>query len=235
MSNLGTMERYLRSLMAIIDAYGRHDDVLAASGHLGALEQVKAAHELDYLRTDALALLAESDDGLQRVKRIVQNLKDFSYVDKPHWQLADVHQCIDSTLNIVWHEIKYKATVVKDYGDLPAIECLPPELNQVFMNMLVNAGHAIDGHGEITIRTRAGNDEVTIEFGDNGSGIRPEILNRIFDPFFTTKPVGTGTGLGLSLSYGIVQKHHGRIDVSSDVGVGTTFRITLPIRARHEA
>ena len=123
-----------------------------------------------------------------------------------------------------------KATLERRYGELPMIECLPSELNQVYMNMLLNAGHAIGERGNITVSTGAVGDEVWIEFKDNGSGISPELRQRIFDPFFTTKPVGDGSGLGLSLSYGIVKKHRGDISVSSEVGKGTKFRVVLPIR-----
>jgi two-component system NtrC family sensor kinase len=185
---------------------------------------------MSYLKEDVPALMNESKDGISRVKKIVQNLKDFSHADtsdEPQW--ANLHTGIDSTLNIVWNEIKYKAEVNKAYGDIPDIQCLPSELNQVFMNMLVNAAHAIEERGVISIRTGQEGDQVWVEIADSGKGIEEANIKRIFDPFFTTKPVGKGTGLGLSLSYSIVQKHHGRIDVSSEVGKGTVFRIWLPI------
>lgn len=163
----------------------------------------------------------------------MQDLKDFSRVDSSQeWQTADLHDGIDSTLNIVLvnNEIKYKVDVVKEYGALPPVECLPSQLNQVFMNLLVNAAYAMDQErGRITIRTGTAGDWAWLEFADNGGGIPPEIQQKIFDPFFTTKPVGKGTGLGLSLTYGIIQKHHGRIMVQSQVGKGTVFRIELPI------
>ena len=185
-----------------------------------------------FLKEDVVNLIHETCDVVSRVKKIVQDLKDFSRVDiSPEWQLADLHQGLDSTLNVVNHEIKYKAEVVKEYGELPAVECLPSQLNQVFMNMLVNAVHAIAERGTITLCTGTAGDEVWVEIADTGSGIAPENMKRIFDPFFTTKPVGTGTGL--SLSYGIVQKHQGRIEVKSELGKGTVFRIALPIRQPH--
>jgi signal transduction histidine kinase len=179
--------------------------------------------------------MSESREGIKRVRKIVQDLKDFSRVDADRdWELADLHTGLDSTLNIVSNEIKYKADVVKEYGELPLVECLLSELNQVFMNLLMNASHAIEGaRGRIVLRTGTAGDEVWVEVSDTGGGIAPENLGRIFDPFFTTKPVGKGTGLGLSLSYGIVKKHHGRFDVRSTVGQGTTFRMTIPVR--HEA
>jgi signal transduction histidine kinase len=177
-------------------------------------------------------LMGESKEGLSRVRKIVQDLKDFSRVDTHQgWVWASLHQGIDSTLNIVANEIKYRADVRREYGTLPDIECLPSELNQVFLNLLVNAAHAIGPErGLIVVRSGCAGDKVWVEVEDNGSGIAPEHLARVFDPFFTTKPVGRGTGLGLSLAYGIVQKHHGRIDVRSELGRGSCFRVTLPVR-----
>jgi len=135
-----------------------------------------------------------------------------------------------STLNVVRHELKYKAEVVKEYTGIPEVECIPSQLNQVFMNLLVNAAHAIDEHGRITLRTGQEGENVWVEVEDTGTGIKPEHMKRIFEPFFTTKPVGKGTGLGLSLSYGIVKKHGGRIEVRSELGKGSTFRIYLPLK-----
>jgi signal transduction histidine kinase len=186
--------------------------------------------DLDFLREDISALMSESGHGIARVKKIVQDLKDFSHTDEnEEWQWTDLHQCLESTLNVVWNEIKYKAEVIRQYGELPQVECLPFQLNQVFMNLLVNAAHAIEERGIIFLRSGTLGGGVWIEISDSGSGIPPENLNRIFDPFFTTKPVGKGTGLGLSLSWGIVEKHGGRINVASEPGTGTTFRLWLPV------
>jgi two-component system NtrC family sensor kinase len=130
---------------------------------------------------------------------------------------------------VVNNELKYKAEVIKEYGELPEVECIQSQINQVVMNLLVNAAHAIEQFGRITLRTGRDGDWVWIEVEDNGGGIEPKLLNRIFEPFFTTKPVGKGTGLGLALSYNIMQKHSGSIEVHSEVGVGTRFRLNLPI------
>ena len=230
-SNLGTLEKYLREVFLVLAAYEAAEAALAPEA-LGALRALKQKADLAFLREDIGSLMSESKDGITRVKKIVQDLKDFSHVGaQDEWQWANLHQGIESTLNIVNNEIKYKAQVIKKYGELPEIECLPSQLNQVFLNLLVNAGHAIEERGTITIRSgMADENEAWIEIADTGKGIAPEHLNRIFDPFFTTKPVGKGTGLGLSLSYGIVQKHGGRIEVESALGKGTTFRIRLPVR-----
>jgi signal transduction histidine kinase len=185
--------------------------------------------DLQFLSEDVTELLAESNEGLQRVKNIVQSLKDFSRTGESNWQMADLHRGLDSTLNIANNELKYKVTIIKQYGELPMIKCLASELNQVFMNLLVNAAQAIQERGSVTIRTERCGQRVAVSISDTGHGIAPEHINRIFEPFFTTKPVGSGTGLGLSLSYGIIKKHGGDIHVSSEMGKGTTFRIELPI------
>jgi PAS domain S-box-containing protein len=230
-SNLGTLSGYLDDLMTILDAYA---DTAAQQGencpNLKAIEQLREERDFDFVRDDIFKLLAESKDGISRVRKIVQDLKTFARVGEQEWQEADLHQGLDSTLNIVWNELKYKCQVIKEYGDIPPVYCLISQLNQVFMNLLVNAGHAIEHKGTITIRTRRQDaDKVIIEIADTGKGIPPENLRRIFEPFFTTKPVGQGTGLGLSVSYNIVQRHQGQLTVDSEPGRGSTFRITLPV------
>lgn len=229
-SNLGSLEHYIADVFRILDAYNTVAQKMEApTGLFTEVNELRSHLDIDYLQQDVHELLAETREGIGRVKKIVQDLKDFSRAGaEDDWQWADLHKGLDSTLNIVSNEIKYKARVVKDYGDLPEIECLPSQINQVFMNLLVNAAHAIDGQGTITIRTGAGPDRVWVEVSDTGCGIAPENLKHIFEPFFTTKPVGQGTGLGLSLSYSIVQKHGGQIDVSSELRHGTTFCVTLP-------
>jgi len=231
-SNLGTLGQYVENLFKVADAYERAESALAGHPLLDEIRSLKQETDWEYLKQDVRDLLRESGEGIGRVKQIVQDLKDFSHVDQAEWQWVDLHKGLDSTLNIVHSEIKYNAEVVREYGSLPQVECLASQLNQVFMNMLVNASHAIGegARGRITIRTGAEGDMVWVEISDTGKGIAPENLKRIFDPFFTTKPVGKGTGLGLSLSYGIVDKHQGSIEVESEVGQGTTFRIRLPVR-----
>jgi len=231
-SNLGTLDGYLHDLMAIIDAYDKATSSADCSCvNLPSVDQVKTERDFAFVKSDIFQLVAESKEGLGRVRKIVQDLKSFSRVGEQEWQEADLHQGLDSTLNIVWNELKYKCKVVKEYGDIPRVYCLISQLNQVFMNLLVNAGHAIETQGTITIRTAMhGEDNVCVEVSDTGKGIAPEHMTRIFEPFFTTKPVGKGTGLGLSLSYSIVQRHNGRIEVESQPGQGSTFRVILPIR-----
>lgn len=230
-SNLGTLKTYVDDLLQIIDTFRAGEHLLAADPALSArLEEVRRKADLDYLRDDIVILIAESIEGTTRVRRIVQDLRDFSRVDSAEWQWADLHAGLESTLNMVWNEIKYKADVVREFGALPMVECRPGQLNQVFMNMLVNAAQAINGKGVITLRSGCVDDHVWISISDTGNGIPEEMLTRIFDPFFTTKPVGKGTGLGLSVSYGIITKHGGRIEVQSEVGKGSTFKVWLPVR-----
>ncbi|AYH43264.1 ATP-binding protein [Azoarcus sp. DN11] len=226
-SNLGTLQRYAEDLLRLLSAYEQIEPALTVE-QLDEISRIKREIDAGYLRDDIGDLLNESLDGLQRVKRIVQDLKDFSHVDKAERELANLEAGLESTLNVVWNEIKYKADVVKEYAQLPRIECFPSQLNQVFMNLLVNAAHAIEDHGRIALRTGYDETHVWVEVEDTGKGIRPEHLSRIFEPFFTTKAVGKGTGLGLSVSYGIVSRHHGHIDVKSELGKGTVFRVVLP-------
>lgn len=224
-SNLTTLQSYLRQILTVLADY---QDLIPASLH-AQLTKLRQAADLDFIETDSAELIRESLDGLKRVKDIVQSLKDFSHVGETEWQEADLIQGIESTLNIVYNEIKYKARIVKDYQPLPLVRCVISQINQVVMNLLVNASHAISEKGEISIRTGASDDQVWIAIKDNGAGIAPDHLRRIFEPFFTTKPIGKGTGLGLSLSYGIIKKHHGKIEVHSEVGKGSEFIIKLPV------
>ncbi|MBD9355406.1 ATP-binding protein [Methylomonas albis] len=226
-SNLSTLQEYVDGMLRLLAAYERVEGSLVEEA-LQDITQLKQEVEIGYLRSDIGNLLTESLDGLQRVRRIVQDLKDFSRVGELEKQLANLESGLDSTLNVVWNEIKYKAEVVKEYGGIPEINCIASQLNQVFMNLLINAVQAIESHGRITIRTGHDKNSVWVEVEDTGKGIKPEQLGKIFDPFFTTKSVGMGTGLGLSLSYGIVKKHNGCIEVKSELGKGTIFRVLLP-------
>jgi PAS domain S-box-containing protein len=236
-ANLRTLGEYVADLLKLVAAYEQAEDAIASAAphQLSAIARSKREIGLDDLRGDVAELGRETAEGLARVTKIVQDLKDFSHTGECRWQYADLHKGIDSTLNIAWNELKHKVEVVKQYGALPEIECLPSELNQVFMSLFVNAAQAIKARGVIRIETGADIDGVWVEVADSGSGIAPEHLQRIFEPFFSTKPVGQGTGLGLSLSYATVKKHHGRLDVRSTVGEGTTFRVWLPLTQQVEA
>jgi PAS domain S-box-containing protein len=226
-SNFGALERDAKDILKLISAFEGVEGLLPGDAR-APVAFMKEDIGLDDIRQDLDALFIESREGLQRVKHIVQNLKDFSRPGGTEKEMADLEQGLDSTLNVAWNEIKYKADVVKEYAGVPELYCLPSQINQVFLNLLINAAHAIEGKGTIIVRT--GHDEkvVWVEIEDNGCGIAPAHLDHIFEPFFTTKPVGKGTGLGLSIVYGIVQGHQGTIGVKSEVGKGTVFRVALP-------
>ncbi|MEG8130175.1 ATP-binding protein [Xanthomonas hortorum] len=234
-SNLGSLQEYLRSLFTLIEAYERALQAPDPKALIPEIDEIRNRADIDFISRDLPQLMAESREGIERVTRIVRDLKDFSYSDRSEsWKMVDLHAGLESTINIIWNELKYKVTLERNYAELPLVECLPSELNQVYMNMLLNAGQAIVERGTITVTTGRenadGTEQVWIQFQDTGAGIAPDLMQRIFDPFFTTKPVGSGTGLGLSISYGIINKHHGRIDVESTPGHGASFRIVLPVR-----
>ncbi len=221
-SNLGSLKIYANKLLTVLNAYEGNDPAEIAEARKKA--------DLDFLREDLPSLITESQDGLSRVTKIVQDLKDFSHVDQVDRQSADLNAAMESTLNVVWNELKYKAEVIRELGKIPPVDCVPAQINQVFMNLLVNAAQAIQQQGKIFVRSGIENEHVWFEVEDTGSGMSLEVQQRIFEPFFTTKPVGKGTGLGLSISYDIiVKKHHGRLEVKSEPGKGTCFRLSLPL------
>jgi PAS domain S-box-containing protein len=228
-SNLSSLGKYVEKVTAYLDS---DENILAGCDpviHQMAVKE-RQKYKIDHICRDMPELIAESSDGAQRVRQIVQDLKSFSRVDGTEFANADINEGLESTLSIAWNELKYKTTVTKEYGQLPYVWCNMGQLNQVFLNILVNAAHAIDVQGEIRIKTWSEGEAVSIAISDSGGGIQPENLKRIFDPFFTTKEVGKGTGLGLAIAYDIItNKHNGRIDVQSEVGRGTAFTITLPV------
>ena len=235
MSNLNSLRKYTEKLLAFIGSQDKAIREITGPGAqrrqalLEGLAAERKSLKIDYIAADALDLLEESLEGTERVKRIVQNLKSFSRLDQAENQPTDLNQAIESTLQIVANEIKYKATVHREYGEIPLTLCNAGELNQVFTNLLINAGQALGEPGEITIRTWAEGGNIFLVFADTGCGMPPEISRRIFEPFFTTKEVGKGTGLGLSITYDIIKKHRGDIQVTSEKGKGTTFTIRLPV------
>lgn len=229
-TNLSTLQSDLDELFELIDAYEANPRAVAA---------LRERIDPVFLRREIDELLSESQEGLTQVRQIILGLKDFSRASSPDWQWVNVHGGIETALNMVWHELKYHCKVDKAFGPLPKIHCLPSQLNQVFMNLLINASQAIqsrranaepDYKGHIAITTSVRDpDTVTISFADNGCGIETGMCEHIFDPFFTTKPAGEGTGLGLPLSREIIARHHGRIEVNSTPGQGTVFTLLLPV------
>jgi PAS domain S-box-containing protein len=177
----------------------------------------------------SVKLNAINEQAVERIVGIVSSLRQFARLDQAAIDSVDLHRALDNTLVLVQHQLKHRIQVHKQYGQLPLVQCHPDQINQVFMNLLVNAGQAIEGRGDIHIRSWHEGARVAIEMRDSGKGIPTEHIARIFDPGFTTKGVGVGTGLGLSIVHGIVDEHHGTIEVESEAGQGTTFRVWLPI------
>ena len=228
-SNLATLGKYVERLSAFVIRQSEICTPLLTDEMHAELKKARLELKIDRILADISPLIAESLDGAGRVRTIVRDLKSFSRSDEGEYQTADIVDCLDSAINIVWNELKYKATLRKEYSAIPPVKCYPQQLNQVFMNLLINAVHAIDRQGEINISARQENDEVFIVINDTGCGIPPENLGKIFEPFFTTKDSGKGTGLGLSISYDIIKRHNGKIAVQSTPGKGTTFTVSIPV------
>jgi signal transduction histidine kinase len=208
-----------------------------------SVKLARSTEEVDasFLLSDLAKAIRESQEGSERIRHIVQDLRDFSHHDTAERVIANLNQCLDSTANIVWPMMKHVAVLEKAYGDLPDIVCFPMQMKQVFMNLLVNAIQAIEEKvgdagetGRIRLQTTALDEHIEVLVSDTGAGIAPENLDRIFAPFFTTKKVGAGTGLGLSTCYNLVRRHGGSLTADSRVGEGTTFRLLLPRIEEHE-
>ena len=207
-------------------------DEAAMHAHFSELQGMSEAFAATFQREDMEGLFSDTLYGLGQISEIVSNLKNFSRLDQAAVDNVDINQCVDSALLIAKNVIKHKAEVIREYATLPKVSCTPSQINQVFLNLVTNAAHAIEGHGRISIQTQADAKFVHVVVKDNGKGIPAENLKKIFDPFFTTKPVGDGTGLGLSIVYKIIEDHQGYIRVKSEVGKGTAFCVSLPIDPR---
>lgn len=226
-SNLGSLRKYVDKFIGHISSQA---EILASLDAEDKVEELRKKDKIDFMIEDSKELLDESLDGARRVVEIVQNLKGFARLDEAGTKEADINECLDVTLKIIGNELKYKCTVHKDYGELPMTLCNAQELNQVFMNILVNAAQSIEKQGDISIRTWAKDELINVSIADTGSGIPQDKIDKIFDPFFTTKEVGKGTGLGLSICYDIVKRHDGELTVESEINRGTTFRLSLPVK-----
>jgi len=240
-SNMNTLGDYVTTIKKGADMWLRlqqavlQDDLAVAKEHAEQLEAWSQDADVEFILEDLNSVIAETIDGAERVKKTVMDLRTFSRAEDKQMTTADINRGIESTVNVCWNELKYHCDVVKNLGDIPEILCYPMKLNQVFMNLIINAAQSIEDKGTVTIRTRYADGQVVIEISDTGSGIPEESLDKIFDPFFTTKPVGKGTGLGLSIVYNIVAEHKGEISVASEVGRGTTFTISLPVQEQEDA
>lgn len=229
-SNLDSLRKYGERLSEFIAA---QDEALQCAGmaseRLQQLRERRKKLKIDHVLADLPQVIRESAEGTERLKAIIQNLKCFSRRDNAERTLADINQCLENALGIVHNELKYKASVRCEYGELPKTLCYPQELGQVFINLLVNAAHAIEDAGEIRVRTRLEGGLIRVSVSDTGCGIPENIRRRIFEPFFTTKEIGKGTGLGLAISTDIIRKHGGDIGVESEPGKGTTFTVSIPV------
>ncbi len=224
-SNITPLKQYINDIKTLIT---RYDQCCDSDGEKQKeLEGLKAEIDFDFLIADLDDLIQDVGTGASRIRRIVQDLRNFSRLDEAELKTIDIHQSLDTTLNLLGHIYENRIMVHKKYEATPHVECYAGQLNQVFMNLLANAAQAITRRGNVWIMTQNAAHKVKISIRDDGRGIPEEVLPKIFDPFFTTKDVGEGTGLGLSISYGIIEKHQGEISVKSHVDEGTEFTITI--------
>ncbi|HCI44533.1 MAG TPA: hypothetical protein DE315_03240 [Candidatus Omnitrophica bacterium] len=239
-SNMEMLEQYIADYAKVLKMADHlkesveQENLAKTKSIIEEMARLNKEINLDYIISDTPKLLEHNRKGIERIRKIVNDLRAFSREDKNVMERVKIEEVIEGILTIVTSEIKYKARLEKDYGDTPPIECSPQRLGQVFINLIINALHAIEGTGTIAIKTYTQDEFVCVDVRDTGKGIPPEILNKIFDPFFTTKPTGQGTGLGLSVSYEIIKKHNGSMTVRSKVGEGTTFTVMLPINQEKE-
>jgi signal transduction histidine kinase len=230
-SNLRPLKLSIEEIMEILNEYRKLNDSESEGSSLEKAKQLEDKYDIEYLIKELKTILDGISDGADRTKEIVLGLRNFSRLDKHELKEVILSEMIDSSLVLLRNHYKDRIEIIKSYDpDISYVECYPGQLSQVIMKILSNAIQAIDGQGTITVKTELSGKEAKITISDTGKGIPNDELDNIFDPFYTTKEVGEGTGLGLSISYGIIQEHNGRIDVESKMGVGTSFKIFIPIR-----
>jgi signal transduction histidine kinase len=225
-SNVGTLEDFVRRLRAMLDVY--RGAGLQESDRARVDEQWQAL-KIDYALKYLDSMTQGIKEGAERARKIVRDLRVFARSQDDVWQSVDLHEEIESSLTLLNHLLKDRVAVQRYLGELPPVECIRSQIDQVFLNLLANAAQAIKGTGTIAIDTRVKDGMACVRIADSGSGIAPDVIDRIFDPFFTTKPVGEGTGLGLSISYEILKKHGGDIRAENRSGGGAAFTVRLPI------
>jgi two-component system NtrC family sensor kinase len=229
-SNLDVLEEYLTDIQRYHQETSKHLTAQASQEWQEWQEALIKQYDIEFIFEDMPSLLTSSIGGIKKITEIVQSLKTFARIEECTKSKTDVNDGLTATLKMVNSELKYNCKVHVDLDSLPIIYAYPSKLNQVFMNLLINAGQSITHNGDIFVRTFQKESDIVIEIKDNGSGIDAEILPHIFTPFFTSKPVGEGTGLGLSISHGIIQQHDGRIEVTSEKGKGSCFSVYIPTK-----
>jgi signal transduction histidine kinase len=225
-SNVTTLEDFVRRLRAMLESYRA---AAVPEPERARLQSEWESRKVDYALKYLDSMIQGIREGAERARKIVRDLRVFARSQDDVWQPVDIHEEIESSLTLLNHLLKDRVTVHRKFGELPQVECVRSQMDQVFLNLLANAAQAIVGPGAITIDTHRDGDTAVIGITDTGPGIPPEIIGRLFDPFFTTKPVGEGTGLGLSISYEIVKKHGGEIRAESPPGGGAVFTVRMPL------
>lgn len=236
-SNMQTLEQYavtysaLLKILADLENAYHENNAQEIAQIISSWEKIRQSANIDFIHSDIVNLIKESQEGAEKIRKIIVDLREFASPDKGIVDFVNIESLLESILNVVWNEIKYKAELRKDYSHVPLVSCDPQKIGQVLVSLLINASQAIKGKGVIALKTYIVDGNVAVDIEDTGCGIPPENVTKIFDPFFTTKPVGQGVGLGLSVSYDIVKKHGGTITFKTQVGKGTTFTIKLPLVA----
>ncbi len=228
-NNIVMLEEYLKLLLPALRALPVQADDGGGNAPSGRSPVIGDGEDLAEILDDIEPLIRDTREGTERLEDLVAGLRRFARADTPEGEPLNLNQCVTDTLKVAWNELKYRAEVIQDLNDIPIILGKPGEINQVILNLLINAAQAITGFGEIRVATQTLDDQVVLSVRDNGCGIAPELMERLFTPFFTTKPSGLGTGLGLSISHDIITAHGGRLEVDSTPGIGSEFRIYLPI------
>ncbi|MBF0556122.1 MAG: response regulator [Nitrospirae bacterium] len=230
-SNMGNLRKFFLKISDLIAVY---DELELPAASKEAIQKVKSDINYDYLKTRINEMIERSIVGTERIQKIIMDLRSFSRRDTGEAAEADINEAIDTTSRFLTYEYKERINITRDFGTLPRVVCNIGKLNQVFLNILANACQAIEGNGEVKIKTRSEGENVKIEVSDTGSGIPKDRIDKIFETFYTTKPIGKGTGMGLSISLSIMKQHKGQITVDSETGKGTTFTIVLPVDGRQQ-
>lgn len=230
-SNMESLANYTSGISRLLSAY---EAASLTPEDATGIANIKKEINYGFLLSDLPAIVSDCEEGARRIRDIVLNLRMFSRLDEAELKRVDLHAGIDATIRLLSEYYNSnRITLIREYGELPPVDCLAGQINQVWMNLLTNAAQSIGSeNGQVRIKSMLENEMVVVQISDTGKGIAPENLTRIFDPFFTTKPVGEGTGLGLSISYGIIETHGGTISVDSEVGRGTTFTTRIPLNLR---